>query len=144
MRAIAITAPGQLSLLERERPQPGPGEVLIRVRYCGVCRTDLHILDGELNPPRWPIIPGHEVIGHIESCGPGVDAPPPGSLVGVPWLGHTCGVCRHCRHGQENLCAAAEFTGLHRHGGYADYLPGRTGPRPPVAGRSGRRPASAQ
>jgi propanol-preferring alcohol dehydrogenase len=100
---------------------PGVGEVLIRVRACGVCRTDLHVVDGELPHPRLPLIPGHEIVGTVEAVGPNVERIRPGERVGVPWLGWTCGECGYCRNGQENLCARARFTGYQIDGGYAEY-----------------------
>jgi propanol-preferring alcohol dehydrogenase len=96
-----------------EPPAPGPGQVLIKVRACGVCRTDLHLVDGELAACRYPVTPGHEVVGTVASTG---------ERVGVPWLGWTCGACEYCRRGQENLCERARFTGCHLDGGYAEYL----------------------
>ncbi|MFO1120606.1 MAG: alcohol dehydrogenase catalytic domain-containing protein, partial [Rhodospirillales bacterium] len=103
------------------RPRPGAGQVLIRVQACAVCRTDLHVCDGELSHPKLPIIPGHEIVGRIEAVGEGVETPVPGERVGVPWLGWTCGRCRYCRSGQENLCPQARFTGYQIDGGYAGY-----------------------
>ena len=105
----------------RAAPSPGPGQVAIRVRACGVCRTDLHIVDGELDQPKLPLIPGHEIVGIVESLGPGVTALAPGDRVGVPWLGWTCGRCVYCRSGRENLCAEARFTGYQIDGGYAEF-----------------------
>jgi propanol-preferring alcohol dehydrogenase len=101
---------------------PGPGQILLRVTACGVCRTDLHIADGELAPHRLPLILGHEVVGTVEQCGPGVRAWRPGQRVGVPWLGATCGACPYCRAQAENLCDVASFTGYDRDGGYAEYM----------------------
>jgi propanol-preferring alcohol dehydrogenase len=103
-------------------PRPGPGELLIKVRACAVCRTDLHVLDGELPNPKRPLIPGHEVIGTVAAVGDGTPAATLGERVGVPWLGWTCGACRYCRSGHENLCDRAEFTGYTRDGGFAEYL----------------------
>ncbi len=121
MRAMVLERPGHpLELRELPLPEPGPGEVLIRVSACGVCRTDLHLVDGELPDPRLPIIPGHEVVGRVVACGPGVTRFQPGLRVGVPWLGWTCGECRYCRSGRENLCDRAAFTGYTRHGGFAE------------------------
>ncbi len=92
-------------------PEPGAGQVLIRVRVCGICRTDLHVLDGDL-PDAWlPLVLGHQIVGRVEAVGPGVDHPGVGDRVGVPWLGWTCGVCEFCRGGRENLCPFARFTG---------------------------------
>ncbi len=102
-------------------PQPGPREVLIRVAACGVCRTDLHVVDGELSEPRQPLIPGHEIVGHVVSSGSEAGRFHPGERVGVPWLGWTCGTCAYCRAGQENLCERARFTGYQIDGGYAEY-----------------------
>ncbi|HET6413903.1 MAG TPA: zinc-dependent alcohol dehydrogenase family protein [Anaeromyxobacter sp.] len=123
MRAMVLSRPG-LPLEAREVPIPsaGPGEVRLRVSACGVCRTDLHVVDGELPFPGHPVIPGHEVVGRVEAIGPGVDRFRLGERVGVPWLGFTCGVCRFCTSGRENLCVNAQFTGYHRNGGYAEAL----------------------
>lgn len=104
---------------EREQRLPGPGEVRITVSACGVCRTDLHVVDGELPNPTLPIIPGHEIVGRINALGPGVRDLHLGERVGVPWLGHTCGVCAYCQSGRENLCDQPEFTGFSRDGGFA-------------------------
>lgn len=98
---------------------PGPGEIRVRVLACGVCRTDLHVVDGELPDPVLPIIPGHEIVGRIEALGPGVTGLALGQRVGIPWLGHACGACPYCRDGRENLCDAPGFTGYTRDGGYA-------------------------
>ncbi len=110
-----------LSLDQRPIPAPGPGQVLVRVAACGVCRTDLHVVDGELPEPRLPVVPGHEVVGRVAAVGEGVERFDEGARVGVPWLGWTCGTCRYCARGQENLCEAARFTGYTLDGGYADY-----------------------
>ncbi len=99
--------------------QPGPGQIRIKISACGVCRTDLHVVDGELAEPRVPIVPGHEIVGRIDALGAGVEGLERGERVGVPWLGHTCGVCRYCRMERENLCDYALFTGYTRDGGYA-------------------------
>ena len=99
--------------------QPGPGEIRIKVAACGVCRTDLHVIDGELPDPHVPIVPGHEIVGRIDALGVGVDGLALGDRVGVPWLGHTCSVCTYCRDNHENLCDAPSFTGYTRDGGYA-------------------------
>jgi len=104
---------------ERPLPEPGPGELRIRVEACGVCRTDLHVVDGELTQPKLPIIPGHEIVGRVEAAGPGVAGFAPGHRVGVPWLGHTCGHCPYCASARENLCDDPLFTGYTRDGGYA-------------------------
>ena len=102
-------------------PVPGPHQVLLRVAACGVCRTDLHVADGELPDPKLPLILGHEIVGDVVALGPGAARFAAGARVGVPWLGWTCGVCRFCRSGRENLCAEARFTGYHLDGGYAEY-----------------------
>ncbi len=122
MRAMVLERPGQ-PLLERMRPvpEPGAGQVLLRVLACGVCRTDLHVRDGELPHPTLPLIPGHEVVGEVVTLGDGVTTFSPGQRVGVPWLAHTCGVCHYCRTDRENLCERAAFTGYTRDGGYAQY-----------------------
>ncbi|MCL6594945.1 MAG: zinc-dependent alcohol dehydrogenase family protein [Firmicutes bacterium] len=123
MRAMVVAAPGRpLEGRDLPTPEPGPGEVRVRVRACGVCRTDLHIADGELMPPALPRVPGHEVVGTVEAVGEGVEGLAPGTRVGVPWLAHACGHCRFCRRGQENLCLEARFTGFHVDGGYAERL----------------------
>jgi propanol-preferring alcohol dehydrogenase len=102
-------------------PQPRPGEVLLRVHACGVCRTDLHVADGELPHPKLPLVLGHEIVGRVVATGSGVTRFKPGDRVGVPWLGHTCGVCEYCSMQRENLCDAPQFTGYDRDGGYAEY-----------------------
>jgi propanol-preferring alcohol dehydrogenase len=102
-------------------PEPGPSQVLIRVKACGVCRTDLHIVDGELTRPKLPLVPGHEIVGTVARLGSGVERLRPGDRVGVPWLGWTCGECVYCRSGRENLCERARFTGYQIDGGYAEY-----------------------
>ena len=106
---------------ELPQPKPGPGQVLVRVRACAVCRTDLHIVDGELPEPRLPLVPGHEIVGNVEQNGPEANRFNPGDRVGVPWLGWTCGQCEYCRSGRENLCPQARFTGYSMDGGYAEY-----------------------
>jgi alcohol dehydrogenase, propanol-preferring len=110
-------------LMMRERPVPIPaaGEILIEISACGVCRTDLHVVDGELPDPRFPIIPGHEIVGRVAACGGGVCGLAMGARVGVPWLGATCGVCPYCRDGRENLCDRPLFTGYTRDGGFATH-----------------------
>ncbi len=120
MRAMVLEKVGApLALRDVADPQPGPGEIRVRVAACGVCRTDLHVCDGELPDVRLPIIPGHEIVGRVDAIGSGVTGLEPGLRVGVPWLGHTCGVCRFCLSGAENLCDAPLFTGYTRDGGYA-------------------------
>jgi len=121
MRAMQIAAPAApLELVRRPRPEPGPGELRVRVRACGVCRTDLHVADGELDATVYPIVPGHQIVGVVDSLGPGVHLAV-GTRVGIPWLGGTCGVCRFCTRDRENLCDRAVFTGCTRDGGFADY-----------------------
>jgi propanol-preferring alcohol dehydrogenase len=110
-----------LRLEDVDRPQPAPDEVLVKVRACGVCRTDLHVVEGELEPRLRPVIPGHQIVGEVVELGSDVSEPAPGTRVGVAWLHRTCGVCRHCASARENLCEASEFTGWSRNGGYAEY-----------------------
>lgn len=119
---MVLEAPGRL-LISREvpLPQPGPGEVLVRVAACAVCRTDLHVVDGELPDPKLPLIPGHEIVGRVEKAGEDVTRFQPGERVGIPWLGWTCGQCAFCLSNRENLCDRARFTGYTIDGGYADY-----------------------
>ena len=120
--AMTLLAPGgPLAAVRRAAPAPGAGEVLLEVSACGVCRTDLHIVDGELPDARLPLVPGHEVVGRVAALGPGAGRFRIGERVGVPWLGGACGHCGHCGHGRENLCDDAVFTGYHRDGGYARY-----------------------
>ncbi len=122
MRAMVFDRPGApLRLATVPRPAPGPGQVLIQVGACAVCRTDLHVVDGDLAEPKTSLIPGHEIVGRIVEIGPGVSGLDLGARVGVPWLGWTCGVCTYCRAGQENLCPDARFTGYQIDGGYAEY-----------------------
>ncbi len=112
---------GGLILTELDRPAPGPQQVLIRVHACGVCRTDLHVVDGELSGGKLPIIPGHEIVGRVVAAGAAVTHFEAGDRVGVPWLASTCGACGYCVSGRENLCDQARFTGYHVDGGYAEY-----------------------
>jgi propanol-preferring alcohol dehydrogenase len=122
MRAMVLDRPGvRLAMREREAPAPGRGEVLVEIAACGVCRTDLHVVDGELPRPKLPIVPGHEIVGRVAALGEGVAAFALGDRIGVPWLGWTCGVCPYCRDGRENLCDAPLFTGYTRDGGYATH-----------------------
>jgi propanol-preferring alcohol dehydrogenase len=122
MKAMVLTQAGtELVAIERERPIALPGELLIKVRACGVCRTDLHIADGELPDAQLPIVPGHEIVGVVERIGDGVEGLAVGDRVGVPWLGYSCGQCRYCRERRENLCREARFTGYQLDGGYAEY-----------------------
>jgi len=111
-----------LEWCEVPTPTPGPGQVLVRVRACGVCRTDLHVVDGDLPHPRSPVIPGHEVVGTVAAMGDGTAGSAPGQRVGIPWLAFTCGTCAYCTSGRENLCEHAQFTGYTRDGGYAQYV----------------------
>ena len=123
MRAMVLQQPGQpLQLQQVPQPEPGPGEVLVQVTACAVCRTDLHVVDGELPRPKLPVIPGHEIVGRVAGLGPGVQGVVMGQRVGVPWLGWTCGQCDFCQTGRENLCSSAQFTGYTRDGGYAEYV----------------------
>ena len=123
MQAMVLEAPGKaLAFRERGEPEPGPGMVRIRVGACGVCRTDLHVVDGELPDIRYPIVPGHEVVGWVDTLGPGVTSLRLGERVGIPWLGATCGICRYCREDRENLCDHPVFTGYTRDGGFASHL----------------------
>lgn len=122
MRAMVLHRPGEpLRLTTLPVPTPGPGQIQLRVEACGVCRTDLHLIDGELPDPVLPIIPGHEIVGRISALGEGVTGVGVGERVGVPWLGWTCDSCHFCTSGRENLCDAARFTGYQINGGYADY-----------------------
>lgn len=118
---IAPVTAAPLRLIERPDPQPGPGEVRVRIRCCAVCRTDLHVIEGELPRHTLPIIPGHQIVGVVDAVGPSCRRLRPGQRVGVAWLRHTCGACPYCHQGRENLCPNARFTGYHVDGGYADY-----------------------
>lgn len=121
MRAMVLRAPGEpLRLEDLPEPDPAPGQLRVDVSACGVCRTDLHILDGDLTQPKLPLVPGHEIVGRVSKLGEGVTGFRIGQRVGVPWLGHSCGTCRFCRMERENLCDAPEFTGYTRDGGYAE------------------------
>jgi propanol-preferring alcohol dehydrogenase len=111
-----------LQLEDLPLPVPGTGEVRIRVQVCGVCHTDLHIAEGDIQPPRLPVVPGHQVVGIVDAAGPGTSEYREGDRVGVPWLYSTCGVCAYCRRGQENLCESAQFTGFNVNGGYAERI----------------------
>jgi propanol-preferring alcohol dehydrogenase len=123
MHAMVLAAPGApLRYEPREDPTPGPGEVRVKVSACGVCRTDLHVVDGELPDIAYPIVPGHEVVGRVDALGAGVATLKIGERVGVPWLGYTCGECSYCRSGRENLCDRPRFTGYTRDGGFATDL----------------------
>lgn len=117
-----VTFPGRLELSEVAVPRPGPGELLVRVVACGVCRTDLHVLEGDLPPHKTPVVPGHEVVGEVVGSGPDTtEAFEMGSRIGIPWLRGTCGTCRYCRRGRENLCPASTYTGWDADGGYAEF-----------------------
>jgi propanol-preferring alcohol dehydrogenase len=121
MRAMILTRPGApLQAADLPEPVPGPGELRLRVTACGVCRTDLHVADGELPDPKLPLVLGHEIVGRVDAVGDGVTRFRPGDRVGVPWLGWTCGACAFCRSGRENLCPSARFTGYQLDGGYAE------------------------
>jgi len=123
MRAMVMTQPGSGSVIavDLERPVPGPHQLLVKVLACGVCRTDLHVVDGDLRHPKIPIIPGHEVVGRVEQLGADVDSFALGDRVGIPWLGSSCGHCEFCRADRENLCREARYTGYQIDGGYAEY-----------------------
>jgi propanol-preferring alcohol dehydrogenase len=112
---------GQVDSVETARPIPGPTEVLVKVLACGVCRTDLHIVDGELTNPAIPVVPGHEIVGRIETAGCDATTLAPGTRIGIPWLGWSCGVCDFCRFDRENLCPKARYTGYQINGGYAEF-----------------------
>jgi propanol-preferring alcohol dehydrogenase len=127
MRAMRVRLPrpveqGPLELREEAFPEPGPGELRLRVEVCGVCRTDLHVVEGDLAPQRASVVPGHEVVGRVEALGPGARGFREGDRAGVAWLHRSCGACRFCERGAENLCLAPRFTGWHADGGYADAL----------------------
>ena len=122
-RALTLDGPGRpLQLMVRARSVPWPGQILIGVSACGICRTDLHIVDGELPWPGHPVVPGHEIVGTVLEVGADVESFAPGERVGVPWLGWTCGRCHYCLSGRENLCDRARFTGYQIDGGYADHV----------------------
>ena len=123
MKAMVLTAPRHPLMMEaRVDPRPGPGEIVVRVEACAVCRTDLHVVDGELPQPRLPLVPGHEIVGTVAALGNGITAFRLGQRVGVPWLGHTCGCCSYCRAGAENLCDRPLFTGYTKDGGFASHV----------------------
>jgi alcohol dehydrogenase, propanol-preferring len=126
MRAMVLSKPAlidssPLSMVDLPEPQPGPGQIRVRVRYCGVCRTDLHVCEGELPPVTQHIVPGHQAVGVVEALGEGAKRFSIGARVGIAWLRWTCGKCRYCRTGNENLCPQARFTGYHENGGYAEF-----------------------
>jgi propanol-preferring alcohol dehydrogenase len=126
MLAMVLQQPtpggGRLAAVQRPARDPGAGEIRVAVHACGVCRTDLHVVDGELEHPVLPLVPGHEVVGTVEAVGRDVDRFRPGDRVGIPWLGWTCGACRYCLSGRENLCEQARFTGYTLDGGYAEAI----------------------
>ena len=127
MRAFQLPKPkdiqqAPLQAVRRPKPIPGSGQLLIRVHACGLCHTDLHTVEGDIVPPAYPIIPGHQVVGHVEALGPEVSGWRIGDRVGIPWFYKACGACEFCQRGEENLCTHAEFTGFHRDGGYAEYM----------------------
>ena len=123
MQAMVLKAPrAALELLGVADPHPGPGQLLVKVGACGICRTDLHVVDGELPHARSPIIPGHEIVGTVVEVGADVDSFARGNRVGIPWLASTCGICTYCRTSRENLCDNAQFTGYTVDGGYAEYV----------------------
>lgn len=122
MHAMVLPAPrARLRMENRPDPIPGEGQIRVRIGACGVCRTDLHVVDAELSGIRYPIVPGHEIVGRVDLVGPDVASHVPGDRVGIPWLAFTCGKCRFCRDGRENLCDAPLFTGYTRDGGYATH-----------------------
>ena len=123
MHAMVLEKPGgPLKARLKSTPEPAPGQILVQVQACGVCRTDLHILDGEIKEPQLPLIPGHEIVGKVAALGSEVKGFKLGTRVGVPWLGYTCGKCKYCLKGQENLCENPRFTGYSINGGYAQYV----------------------
>src|SRR5262249_1439486 len=127
MKACVLSSPapideGPLKYVEVETPVPGPDEVLVRVRACGVCRTDLHVVEGDLAPRLPAVIPGHQVVGEVDALGSDAAALAVGNRVGIAWLRRTCGLCRFCRSARENLCERAEFTGWTQNGGFAEYV----------------------
>ena len=135
MRAMVLEQTGRpLVMKELPDPLPGPGEIRVRVAACGVCRTDLHVVDGDLPHPSLPLIPGHEIVGHVDMIGAGVTGFRMGERVGIPWLGHTCGACDYCRAGRENLCDHPLFTGYTRNGGYATHAVADTSYAFPLGG----------
>jgi propanol-preferring alcohol dehydrogenase len=123
MRAMVLEQPRTpLVMRERPMPAPAPGEILVEIAACGVCRTDLHVVDGELPNPKLPVVPGHEIVGRVAAMGEGVAGLAITQRIGVPWLGYTCGICSYCRDGRENLCDRPLFTGYTRDGGYASHV----------------------
>ncbi|MBD3161118.1 MAG: zinc-binding alcohol dehydrogenase family protein [Candidatus Eisenbacteria bacterium] len=121
MRAMILDEPGRpLRFAEIDAPSPGAGEIRLKVRVCGICRTDLHVVDGDLPEPKLPLVLGHQIVGIVDAVGPGTDVYDVGDRVGVPWLGFSCGRCSFCRSGRENLCDQARYTGYQIDGGFAD------------------------
>ena len=120
---MALIAPGLggVAPFDLPTPVPGPGQILVKVHACGVCRTDLHVVDGDLPDPKPRVVPGHEIVGVVERAGPGVTGFAPGERVGIPWLGGSCGACAYCQSGRENLCRNARYTGYQLDGGYAEF-----------------------
>ncbi len=140
MKVMQLDKPGPaasqpLRVTERDIPDPGTGQVLLRVLTCGVCHTDLHIVEGEIPLPKLPIVPGHEIVGEVVRLGPGAEGLHPGERVGVAWIGDTCGHCLFCLSGRENLCPDIRFTGLHHAGGYAQYAVAQASFCYPIPGR---------
>jgi propanol-preferring alcohol dehydrogenase len=126
MKAMQLAQPGPIStaplrLVQLDPPEPGPKQIRLKIRVCGVCHTDLHLAEGDLPLPRLPIIPGHQLVGVVDRLGPGAVRHRLGDRLGVPWLNQTCGACRYCRAGKENLCESIRFTGVHANGGFAEY-----------------------
>jgi propanol-preferring alcohol dehydrogenase len=122
MKAMVLDKPkAPLQLRDIDRPEPGDGKLLVKVLACGICRTDLHVVDGELTEPKLPLVPGHQIVGEVKEIGGGVDAFQEGDRVGIPWLGYSCGKCEFCQTGRENLCDYAKYTGYQIDGGFAEY-----------------------
>jgi len=126
MKAMQLRQPepvdsSPLAAVDIDDPQPGPGQVRLKIHTCGVCHTDLHIVEGELDLPHLPVIPGHQIVGTVDALGEGVTMHKVGDRLGVPWLNETCGTCRYCQSGKENLCENIRFTGVHVNGGFAEY-----------------------
>ena len=122
MHAMVLKKPrSELQDVLLDRPDPGPGQVLLKVHACGVCRTDLHVVDGDLKEAKLPIVPGHEIVGRVVAVGDDSSRFETGQRIGVPWLGWCCGECKYCRSGRENLCAHARYTGYQIDGGYAEF-----------------------
>src|SRR6266446_5646345 len=122
LTAARPVSEGPLRATEMPVPEPGDAEILMRVRACGLCHTDLHIVEGDIAPPRLPLVPGHQVVGVVERAGPGATRFERGARVGAAWLNRTCGRCPFCLRGEENLCDDVRFTGYHADGGYAEFL----------------------